>query len=76
LAEQERVAGGPLGKVVGKADEMAGTALGRDDLQRKGRLQEAQGDVEEEAVATEREAQRLAEAAAEAKKARKNGDGV
>jgi len=45
VSEQERVAGGPLGKVVGKAKQMAGAALGREDLHREGQLQEVQADA-------------------------------
>lgn len=35
MSEQEKVAGGPLGKVVGRAKQLAGAVLGRDDLDRE-----------------------------------------
>ena len=59
---QERVAGGPLGKVVGRAKQLAGAAMGRQDLHREGQLQEVQADTQ-------------AEAAAEANAARSAADG-
>ena len=42
----ETTTGGALGKVVGKAKEMVGKAIGEDDLAREGRLQQAQGEAE------------------------------
>jgi uncharacterized protein YjbJ (UPF0337 family) len=45
----EQVAGGALGKVAGRIKETAGEALGRDDLAREGRLQQAGADAEIEA---------------------------
>src|SRR3954454_7903483 len=45
----EQVAGGALGKVAGRIKEPAGEALGRDDLAREGRLQQAGADAEIEA---------------------------
>ena len=51
----ETTTGGALGKVVGKAKEMVGKAIGEDDLAREGRLQQAQGEAE--AVAQRHSAQ-------------------
>jgi uncharacterized protein YjbJ (UPF0337 family) len=45
----ETVAGGPLGKVVGKLKEVAGKVTRQDDLAREGRLQQAGADAEREA---------------------------
>lgn len=63
VSEQERVAGGPLGKAVGRAKQLAGAALGRDDLGREGRLQEAQAETEVEAAERAAEAERKDEQA-------------
>ena len=49
MSEQERVVGGPLGRAVGRAKQLAGAALGREDLGREGRLQEIQAETEAEA---------------------------
>jgi uncharacterized protein YjbJ (UPF0337 family) len=48
MSAREKTAGGPLGRAVGKAKEMAGSVLDRDDLQRKGRLQQVQTETEAE----------------------------
>jgi uncharacterized protein YjbJ (UPF0337 family) len=45
----EEVAGGPLGKLAGRLKETAGEALGREDMAREGRLQQAGADAELEA---------------------------
>ena len=58
MSEQEKVAGGPLGKAVGRAKQMVGAALDRDDLHREGKLQEVQADAQTEASAKEAEAER------------------
>ncbi len=49
MSENERTAGGVVGKLAGKAKATAGDVLGREDLAREGRLQEAQSDAEVEA---------------------------
>lgn len=46
----ERTAGGLLGKVAGRAKEVAGSALGREDLHREGRLQQVQVEAEQQAA--------------------------
>jgi uncharacterized protein YjbJ (UPF0337 family) len=43
------VTGGVIGKIAGRLKETAGEALGRDDLAREGRLQQAGADAEVEA---------------------------
>ena len=68
--QRERTSGGVLGKVAGKAKELAGEATGNDDLAREGRLQQAQGDAEVDATKAAAEAdQREAEADLKAEKA-------
>lgn len=47
----EPVAGGPLGKLAGRAKEVVGSVLGRPDLHREGRLQQVQVEAEEQAAA-------------------------
>ena len=42
----ERTSGGTLGKLAGKAKEAAGWMVGKDDLAREGRLQQAQSAAE------------------------------
>ena len=42
----EETAGGALGRIAGKAKEVAGSALGHDELSREGRLQQAGADAE------------------------------
>src|SRR5205814_3681406 len=54
----ERTAGGVVGKVVGKAKELAGEATGREDLAREGRLQQAQSDAERDARGSAGDARR------------------
>ena len=67
---REQTAGGPLGKLAGRAKEAAGSALGDGDLAREGRLQQAQSDAEREAAAEAAEAnQREAESELEEQKA-------
>src|SRR3954451_595201 len=67
----ERTSGGVAGKLAGKAKAAAGDLLGRDDLAREGRLQEAQSDAEIQAREEAAEAkQREQEAAAADEKAR------
>ena len=46
----ERTTGGLAGKVVGKAKELAGEVSNNDELAREGRLQQAQGDADQDAV--------------------------
>jgi uncharacterized protein YjbJ (UPF0337 family) len=59
----EKTAGGPIGKLVGKAKEATGGLSGNDDLAREGRLQQAQVDAQAQADAQTAEAeQRDAEA--------------
>jgi uncharacterized protein YjbJ (UPF0337 family) len=59
----ERTVGGTLGKFAGKAKEAAGSLVGRDDLAREGRLQQAQSEAETDAQRNAAEAeQRRAEA--------------
>jgi uncharacterized protein YjbJ (UPF0337 family) len=50
MTEQEATSGGTIGKLAGRAKELAGTVLGRDDLHREGRLQQAQGKAEKDAA--------------------------
>lgn len=57
MSVQERVAGGPLGKAVGRAKQLAGAALGREELDREGRLQESQAEADMEAAEIEAEEQ-------------------
>ena len=65
----EETAGGPLGKLAGKAKEVAGSILGNEQLAREGRLQQAQAEAEAEAGQAEVEArQREAETEVEAAK--------
>jgi len=47
---QERAAGGLLGKVSGRAKQLVGSAFGNSQLDREGRLQQVQVEVEEEAI--------------------------
>ncbi len=68
--DREQTTGGPLGKLAGRAKEAAGSALGKEDLAREGRLQQAQAEAEQEADAEAAEAsQREAEAELEDEKA-------
>jgi uncharacterized protein YjbJ (UPF0337 family) len=60
----EETAGGALGRIAGKAKEVAGSALGNDELAREGRLQQAGVDAEREArdeAAEARQAQEQAD---------------
>ena len=52
----ERTAGGLVGKIAGRTKEAVGSALGRDDLGREGRLQQAQVDAEAQAARAAAEA--------------------
>jgi uncharacterized protein YjbJ (UPF0337 family) len=56
----ERIGGGLVGKLVGRAKEAAGSALGNGDLAREGRLQQAGAEAEQEAAARAEEAERRA----------------
>ena len=56
----ERTAGGPLGRLAGKAKQLVGSALGEEDLAREGRLQEARVDADADAQRAAEEA-RLSE---------------
>ena len=59
----EDTSGGLVGKIAGKAKEVAGSLVGNDDLAREGRLQQAQSEAEADAARREAEAQqRRAEA--------------
>ena len=58
----EKIADGPLGRVVGKVKSTVGSLLGDDDLQREGNLQQAHVDAAAEA---ERHAAAARQAAAE-----------
>jgi uncharacterized protein YjbJ (UPF0337 family) len=53
----EDTAGGPLGKLAGKAKELTGSALGNDELAREGRLQQAQAEAETDAAQEAAEAE-------------------
>jgi uncharacterized protein YjbJ (UPF0337 family) len=58
------VTGGVIGKIAGRLKETAGEALGRDDLAREGRLQQAGSDAERaEAQADQQRARETAAAA-------------
>ena len=60
----EETTGGALGRMAGRAKEVAGSALGNDELAREGRLQQAGADTEREAreeAAEARQAQREAD---------------
>jgi uncharacterized protein YjbJ (UPF0337 family) len=61
--EREPLAGGSLGKLAGRAKEMAGNLLGRRDLGREGRLQRVGAEAEERAAAKTEVADRKAEEA-------------
>ena len=70
MTEQEATAGGTLGKLAGRAKELAGTVLGRDDLHREGSLQQVQSEAEQDVEALAAEAkQREGEAKLEQEKA-------
>ena len=69
----EETAGGPLGKLAGKAKETAGAILGDEELAREGRLQQAQAEAEAEATQAEAEA-RLREAETEVEAAGANNE--
>ena len=55
---RERTAGGLVGKVAGKAKEMAGEATRNEELAREGRLQQAQGDADRDAAKARAEGER------------------
>lgn len=52
----ERTAGGMVGRLAGKAKELAGELTNNDQLARAGRLQQARGDAEAEAAEARRDA--------------------
>lgn len=58
MTEQEATAGGAIGKLAGRAKELAGTVLGRDDLHREGKLQQVQSEAEKDAATLAAEAKR------------------
>ena len=62
MTDNERTAGGVVGKLAGKAKAAAGDVMGREDLAREGRLQEAQSEQEIQAQrdAAEAETRQLA----------------
>src|SRR4051794_22548850 len=45
FTQSETVAGGPAGRVIGKAKSALGSLLGNDELEREGNLQEAHADA-------------------------------
>ena len=55
---RERVAGGPIGKLAGKAKAAVGNLTRNDELAREGNLQEAQADAGAEAARHADEAER------------------
>ena len=55
----ETTAGGPLGRLIGKAKEVAGKVIGQGDLAREGRLQQAQADAEARAQGRTAHAEQL-----------------
>jgi len=57
MNERESTTGGPLGKLAGRAKEAAGSILGREDLQREGKLQQVQSEAEREAAERAAEAE-------------------
>jgi uncharacterized protein YjbJ (UPF0337 family) len=61
--EREPLAGGSLGKLAGRAKEMAGGLIGRRDLGREGRLQRVGVEAEERAAADAEVPDRKAEEA-------------
>jgi uncharacterized protein YjbJ (UPF0337 family) len=63
MTEQEVTAGGTLGKLAGRAKELAGTVLGREDLHREGKLQQVQSEAENDAVTLAAEARQKGEEA-------------
>lgn len=70
MREQEATAGGAIGKLAGRAKELAGAVLGRDDLHREGKLQQAQSEAEQDAAKLAAEArQKEGEAELEQEKA-------
>ena len=70
MREQEATAGGAIGKLAGRAKELAGTVLGRDDLHREGKLQQVQSEAEKDATTLAAEArQKEGEAELEQEKA-------
>ena len=54
----ESTTGGALGKLVGRAKEVTGSMLGREDLQREGKLQQVQSEAEREAAERAAEAEK------------------
>ena len=56
MTEQEATAGGTIGKLAGRAKELAGTVLGRDDLHREGKPQQVQSEAEKDAATLAAEA--------------------
>ena len=60
----EETAGGLAGKLAGKAKEVAGETLGRDDLAREGRLQQAGSEADVQARREEAEARQREQEAA------------
>lgn len=65
MREQEAAAGGTIGKLAGRAKELAGTVLGRDDLHREGKLQQVQSEAEKDAATLAAEAKQKEERGAE-----------
>jgi len=52
----EETAGGALGRIAGKAKEVAGKVTGRDDLHREGQAQQDKADAQRDAAKKEAEA--------------------
>jgi uncharacterized protein YjbJ (UPF0337 family) len=70
MTEQQATSGGAIGKLTGRAKELAGSVLGRDDLHREGKLQQVQSEAEKDAARLAAEAkQKDGEAELEQEKA-------
>ena len=59
MTENERTAGGLLGRVAGKTKETAGSVIGDEELAREGRLQQEAVDAREEAREEAADARRV-----------------
>src|SRR4051794_10707736 len=63
MSEREQTAGGAIGRLAGRAKEIAGAALGREDLHREGTLQQEQAEAEARVDAERTAAERAGEQA-------------
>ena len=54
--QEEKTATGPVGRIVGKVKEVAGSVTGNERLEREGRIQRAQAAAEDEAREIEKQA--------------------